>query len=445
MSGANTMSIWRASVDVARFPFEVLALCLPALINRGPIPFADTRAYYLGGRAALDKIHAVLLHEANDVDATVNKARGVRSAFYSLFTYLLSNAGSIWLVILVQATIVALLLRLSFALLCHREPRWHATLFIVIVSLTTTAPWAVSYLMPDVFTGVMILCIVILMLFWDRLTRAMRAALIIGAAASMVMHLTNLPIGIGILVVGYLLRRQWRPALSVSGALGFGVIAMLAVGVIGFKQWTLAPQAPPFLLARSIVDGPGKLYLQEHCPRIGLAMCRHLDRLNPSSTDDFIWHENGVYSTVSPEEKAQLRKEDWVFIAAALDHPWMQAKASIYNMTTQLGWFTLDDYHIPSYTTYTATDMTNSFDVAHDFRLVGWDIVIYAMVVVSIVYGILRFRTFSRDERDFFLLVVAAILLNSLAGTFSEPAPRYETRVIWLLPMAFLANRRLWP
>lgn len=443
MSGANTMSIWRASVEVARFPFEVLALCLPALINRGPIPFADTRAYYLGGRAALDKIHAVLLHEANDVDATVNKARGVRSAFYSLFTYLLSNAGSIWLVILVQAIIVALLLRLSFALLCHREPRWHATLFIVMVSLTTTAPWAVSYLMPDVFTGVMILCIVILVLFWDRLTRAMRAALIIGVAASMVMHLTNLPVGIGTLVVGYSLRRQWRPALFVSGALGLGIIAMLAVGVVGFKQWTLAPQAPPFLLARSIVDGPGRLYLQEHCPQIGLAMCRHLDRLNPSSVDDFIWHENGVYSVVSPEEEAQLRKENWVFVAAALDHPWMQAKASLYSTVIQLGWFTLDDYHIPTYTTYTATDMT-TIDEAKLFSFIGWDIIIYAVAIVALGYGILRFRTFSRAERDFFLLVATAILLSSLAAAFSEPAPRYEARVIWLLPMTFFANRRLW-
>jgi hypothetical protein len=242
-----------------------------------------------------------------------------------------------------------------------------------------------------------------------------------------------------------LIRRRWRPALSVGSALGFGVIAMLAVGVIGFKQWTLAPQAPPFLLARSIADGPGRLYLQEHCPQIGLAMCRHLDRIDLSSAGDFIWHENGVYSTVSPVEEAQLRKEDWVFIAAALEHPWMQAKASIYNLVTQLSWFTLRDYHIPSHTAYTATDMINSFDVDHELRIGGWNIVIYAIVVVAILYGLLAFRTFSRDEQGFFLLVVVGILLNSLIGAFSEPAPRYETRVIWLLPTTLLANRRLWP
>jgi hypothetical protein len=444
MNSTNTTNIWRASIGVARLSFEVLVLCLPALINRGPIPFADTRAYYLGGRAALDKILVVLLHEANDVDATVSKARGVRSAFYSLFIYILSNAGSIWLVILVQAIIVALMLRLSFALLCYRKPRWHTTLFIALLALTTTVPWVTSYLMPDVFTGVMILCIITIMLFWDRLSGAMHVALFIGVAASMVMHLTNLPIGIGILVTGYLLRRQWRPALSVGSALGFGVIAMLAVSVIGFKQWTLAPQAPPFLLARSIVDGPGRLYLQEHCPQIGLEICRHLDRLHPLSTDDFIWHENGVYSTVSPVEEAQLRKENWVFVAAALEHPWMQAKASVSNWVTQVSWFTLIDYHLPSHTAYTETDMTNSFDVGHDLHFLGWNILIYASVVVAVSYGALRFRTFGRDERGFFLLIVVGILLNSLIGAFSEPAPRYETRVIWLLPMTLLANRRLW-
>jgi hypothetical protein len=126
-----------------------------------------------------------------------------------------------------------------------------------------------------------------------------------------------------------------------------------------------------------------------------------------------------------------------------LDHPWMQAKASLYSAVTQLGWFTLDDYHIPTYTTYTATDMT-TVDEAKLFSFVGWDIIIYAVVIVALGYGILRFRTFSRDERDLYLLVATAILLSSLAAAFSEPAPRYEARVIWLLPMTFLANRRLW-
>jgi hypothetical protein len=53
-------------------------------------------------------------------------------------------------------------------------------------------------------------------------------------------------------------------------------------------------------------------------------MCKHLDRLDVGA-DDFIWHQNGVYSTVSLGEAARLQAEDkLIYVAAALEHPWMQ-------------------------------------------------------------------------------------------------------------------------
>src|SRR6185437_14168115 len=106
------------------------------------------------------------------------------------------------------------------------------------------------------------------------------------------------PIALGVLLVSAAIRVRWLwrdrvPYCLAGGALALGAVAMLAVGVIGFKQWTLAPQSPPFLLARSLDDGPGKLYLREHCPQLRSVMCQHLDRLDVG-VDDFIWHANGV-------------------------------------------------------------------------------------------------------------------------------------------------------
>jgi hypothetical protein len=55
--------------------------------------------------------------------------------------------------------------------------------------------------------------------------------------------------------------------------------------IVTFRRRALTPNQPPFLLARSIEDGPGKLHL-------------------------LIWHTNGVYSVVSLDEAARLRAED---------------------------------------------------------------------------------------------------------------------------------------
>jgi len=442
---------WSVSARLAGlllFAAEVLALCLPALVNRGPLVYPDTRAYYLGGRAALDKVASLFQRHADAggeaVENTLQKARGVRSAFYSLFTYITGDTVSLWLVILLQAAIIALVLRLMFAALCPGQSRWRGSLFIMVLAMASTVAWTVSMVMPDVFTAVMAICIILVMLFWQTLSVWTRVATLIAMTGSVVMHPTNLPIGLGLLAVGAVVRykRFWpdRGAyLLIGGALGVAALAMLAVGVVGFHRWTLTPQSPPFLLARSLSDGPGKLYLQEHCPQAGLVMCRHLDKLD-LPTDIFIWDKDGVYSAVSPDEEAQLRAEDKrVYLAAALEHPVMQLTAMVRNMVRQLGLFSLHEYSIPSSADYTPTDMTLHLGDQRPWQT--WlSIPVYVVVIAALVAGMLAWRNkdLDREQRDLFILVVATVLIEAAAGAFSEPVPRYEARVIWLIPMASL-------
>src|ERR1700750_2105905 len=80
------VTVQLALVATALFLVEAVALCLPALVNRGPILFTDTHGYYVGGRAALDKARAVFeRHDggtgAESVGTVVQNARAVRSAF----------------------------------------------------------------------------------------------------------------------------------------------------------------------------------------------------------------------------------------------------------------------------------------------------------------------------------------------------------------------------
>lgn len=438
-------------VAAVQLAISMLFLCLPALVNRAPMVFPDTRAYFLGGHAAVEKVLALFArHTGNGGDAalqsTIQNARGVRSAFYSLFTYIPTILASTWLVILLQAVIVALLLRLTFALARPGEDGWRTTGRIILLALATTVSWATSYIMPDIFTGVMALAIILTFVYWQQLSRVTAWLLFAAIAGGVVMHMINLPVALGLLLAGCFLRRRelWRyryAATSVAGAVVVGVAAMLVVGVVGFKQWTLAPQAPPFLTARSIVDGPGKLYLREHCPAVGLAMCRHLDTLDESNTD-FLWGPDGAYSRMSPEERAQVRAEDKrLFIAAAREHLPMQLSAMLRHAATQLVLFGVNEYLIPSWAEHTADDMT-----IHEQSETTWhtvaSVVVYLVVAAALGWMILNWRRLTPSQRQFCILAGAAVLLEAAAGGISEPTPRYEARVIWLLPLAALVS---WP
>jgi hypothetical protein len=224
---------------------------------------------------------------------------------------------------------------------------------------------------------------------------------------------------------------------------------VLVSSVIGFEQWSLAPNAPPYLLARSIEDGPGRLYLLAHCPQLGLAMCNHLDRLELNA-DDFLWHRNGVYAVVSRAEAARLRAEgNSMFVAAALEHPWMQTRAYLRSAGYQLGLFTLGEFRVPSRAMLNNGQMTlypwvpDAVDEKPPDRapwkgpLNVWEYFVVALSLVAC--GALWVRgELDRKQRAILLLVVAAVLINALVVVASMPAPRYGARVIWLVPMAAL-------
>jgi hypothetical protein len=95
---------------------EICSLCLPSLINNAPLVRPDTRSYYMGGRAATDKVASASPYHGHDtIEATVQKPHGVGSAFYSLPTYIPAVSlpaifrlprGGRWLSNLVIATIL---------------------------------------------------------------------------------------------------------------------------------------------------------------------------------------------------------------------------------------------------------------------------------------------------------------------------------------------------
>jgi hypothetical protein len=438
-------NVYRLIVLLLQLTIEVLALGFPAFINQSPMVYPDTRSYYMGGVAAVQKVASLFHHAAgvaspDSIEETLQKARGVRSAFYSLFVYLPAVTGSLWLVFLLQAASVIAVLRFAVPLVCPGRGRgWDMTAFIIGLSFITTLSWVTSDTMPDIFTPLMAICIAVSIICYQQLDSKMRVWMGIVIAAFLVMHISNLLIALCLLLVGMVLYRvMWRRYVpTVAGIIG-GVLAMLFVGIVGFHELSIAPQAPPFLLSRSIADGPAKLYLHQHCPSVGLVLCNYLDKLDEPA-DTFVWDkEQGVYSAVSPEVQARIRAEEKkIYIGAALEHPWLQAWTMSRNAFGQLILFSSHEYMIPSWAEYNATNMT-----LHMPEQGLWQTLIsigqYLVVLTSLWFIVITWRRDLRSRlttKNLTVMMLATVVIEASVGAISMPAPRYEARVIWLIPM----------
>ena len=438
--------------------FAAVLLCMPALLNRSPFVYPDTRGYYVGGAIAIDKISSVVDRvfstqpAADSASAegqeTVRQARGVRSAFYSMFVYVLGGSVSLWFVIAAQALATA-----WACLVAHRTLTGEAASantedtgylpIMVLLAVATGASWSVSLLMPDAFAAVLILAVATLVVYWRRCGPVARLLLAAAVSFAVLVHASHLPLAVATIVVGALIYRQevWQhPArwIALVVAVAVTIPAMLAVSIVGFKQVTLFPQRPPFMLARSIQDGPAKLYLEARCPAIGLEMCNHLDRLN-TTADNFLWAPDGLYSAVSPDARDRIRAEEGSIIkGAARDYPVLWATAVARNLVQQLTGFGLIDYTLGSHASVTPTEMDSTMP---DTPVPPWktaiEVLHYVVVVASIAVLLWLWVSgrMSGGQRRFALIVIASIIINAgVCGALSSPSYRYQTRVIWLLP-----------
>jgi hypothetical protein len=184
-------------------------LLWPALLNGYPIVFSDTGTYLS---------QAIHLYVGWD-----------RPAFYSLFMYALHLTLTTWPVVLAQALAVVWVLdgvRQAFFPTVRRAV---LPLVFLALALLTGLPWLISRLMPDLFTPLLVLALAILLLVPERLSGRQNLVLSLAAVAMMAVHQSNVPLGIGLIVV-LLPLRGWLGAAVPLGGGGLLRVAAIQIG-----------------------------------------------------------------------------------------------------------------------------------------------------------------------------------------------------------------------
>lgn len=433
-----------------------LLLLWPTAMNWHPYLFWDTYGYFLQGKAyaTLTLAGLGLVAPPPEVGEGWLGAAGrmlahdpsIRSPTYSLLLYGLSALGNFWLVAWVTAVVATGTLEVVLVRLFGLTARQRlATL--ALLALATSLPWFASYLMPDLFAGLLLLSVAALAFAWERLRPGERLGLLALTALAASFHSTHLLLGAGLTALGSLLagsgsRLATAARLGPPIALAIGLLA--TASLIGFQRPSLAPSAPPFLLARSWEDGPARLYLEASCGRESWAICAHLASLAPTA-QEFLWRESGSYWALDAATRAAIRAEEMKILRRALmAHPFLQIRASLRNILEQLVRVSLDDLVLGRGALVTPEDYTFLYQPLAPakvwgldrFSRLGYASTIAACLILVCWYARHQGHPLTRPV----LLVALGVLLNAaLCGALSGPHDRYQARVIWTLPLLAFA------
>ncbi len=414
-------------------------LAWPAIHNGYPLIFADTGTY-LG--------QAIQRYLGWD-----------RPGFYSLFLHALHWRASLWPIPLVQGLIVAHLLFLMLRVL-GRPGAAPLLLVAGVLSLGTGLPWAAAQLMPDVFTGVVVLALWLIGFGWDRLRRAERAYLLLLAAGAVVVHLSHVPLALGLVVLGGAL--GWRAGGLQGGASTamrmaippvLAALALIAANAVAFGRPSLSPFGSVFLAARLMEDGPALRTLDQRCPAgAEWRVCALRDRL-PMPANHFLWPVDGPLRAELDGGKAWAAEAREIVADTLAREPGAVLSAGLGNTARQFGMLGTGDglnawpaehgpepiieayfpRELPAYRLSRQSRGQLERDAAimsplH--RALAWT----GLVMLAVLAAAFWQR---RRSAALCILVLAASVGNAaVTGALSGANERYQARIAWLFVLA---------
>jgi hypothetical protein len=444
---------------IAAVLLGALALAWPAFYNGFPLLYEDSMTYLDDGRIVA---RALFLHRFSDY-------YGMRSFFYSLAILPWHWNITPWPIVAPQCLLLAYVLWLALRSISLPRPVTCYLVLVLLLSLFTSASWYAVFIMPDILGPVLYLCVYLLVFARETLSRAERLVLYLIAFCGVTAHATHLLLAAflcALLLVfaafeGRPFRGRFRAVGEVAAIVALAAAAQMALHGYLYGKPSLNGERPPYLMARVTADGPGRWYLEQHCPQLHWAVCNHLKALT-SDPDDFLWAPEGVYDSSSGAERVEIDREEMPLVLAAVRaYPREQLLKSAANFRDQLlafGLYGFDpspwildqfDKVLPrarsSYLESRQARDTLPLDLLSDIQ---WWTVVASLGIIGVLIPFL-WRRRSPRLAGLSLVVVSMVVANAMVtGVLSDVEDRYECRVIWLIPFLagifFLDALQLW-
>ena len=365
---------------------------------------------------------------------------------------------SLWGVVLVQGILISNLVWLTQQVFGVARPLRHL-LLCGVLSLLTGASWFVSLLMPDIFSGMVVLSIFILG-FSKQLSKSMAVWVSLLGALAIAVHLSHLVIAAACLCVVLVFR--WRRFLYAVLPLVIALFSLVGTTMYAFNKVAVSPFGSVFMLARMSADGNVKSVLEKYCPEKSWTLCAWTDRLAKDS-DSFMWDPKGpVWSHpggpigLAPEASEivalTLRTRPMPLLWSALQNTVMQLSMVKLGDTIHSDW--LDVTVLKSVEKFFPPAELERYKKAHQVQETMLEKVsfvstvgTYAVLLGFLLSLYLLYRAVqARDwtALGFILLIWVGVLANAFAtGALSKPHYRYQTRIAWLLVLPILLQNMI--
>jgi hypothetical protein len=357
-----------------------------------------------------------------------------------------------WPVLIAQAGATIWILALLMRELGVRDRPLVLAGLVSLLAVVTTLPWLASILLTDIFAGLAVLAIYLL-LFGENVSIPERWALGAFVAFAAASHSATLALVAILVCVVALPRGIISPARVRDAAVTLLLAVMTTLGanavISGRLQFT--PGGYGIVFGRMLEDGIVSRYLDDHCPGASLKLCPFRTELPPTA-DEFLW-DNGVFNRLGRFDGLADEMRS-IVLGSLREYPLLQAKAALRATAMQLArvatgegvvntlWHT---YAIMErYAPAAAPAMRRAYQQRGElhFNLINHIHVPVALLAFALLPAVIAAR-WRRPQLNGLSLLAATIAVSVLANAFvcgalSNPHDRYGARLTWLAPLALM-------
>jgi hypothetical protein len=378
-----------------------------------------------------------------------------RSTVFGIYLHFGENSH-FWINLGIQALATLWILQLTLRVFGMARP-WRLMAVSVVLILTTALPWLASMLLTDIFAGLSVLSLFILVLHGDKTSAIEKCLLFAFTAFAGATHSATLAVLLGLCCAGWIARPLLGDRIAVSGLVRgsltiiAGAAMLLSANFALSGQFAWTPGGYGVAFGRMMQDGIVARYLNDHCPEQRLKLCPYRNELPPTA-DDFLWGDSmfdklGRFEGLNDEMGFIVRR-------SLAEHPLWQAEAALVATAQQLADVATgegthnEDYHTYGIITRYLPAQVAPMRAAHqqrgdiDFTPINWLHVPVALVSMLLVVAILATAMRRRRLDDLALLaatVSLALLGNAfVCGVISGPHDRYGARMVWIATFVVL-------
>jgi hypothetical protein len=380
-----------------------------------------------------------------------------RSTVFGLYLHY-GEPTYFWLNLAIQALATMWILQLTLRVFGLAKP-WRLFGVSLVLTLTTALPWLASMLLTDIFAGLSVLSLFILVLHGDKISRSEKAALFVFTAFSAATHSATMAVLLGLCCMGWIarpfLRGRIKAAPLVQGMLTVAAGAVMLVSanyaLSGQAAWT--PGGYSIAFARMLQDGIVTRYLNDHCPTQHFKLCPYRNDL-PETADDFLWSRETVFNKLG-RFPGMSDEMGYIAVHALTEYPlWQTEEALLATGEQMLEVATGENTDHPTLMhTYgvfreylqrqlkvvDAARQQKSFLTFGPVNLIHVPV---ALISTALVFAMLIAALFRRRADDVTLLmatVCLALLGNAaICGIISGAHDRYGSRLVWIATFAVM-------